>query len=158
MSYSCTSKTPGIPPKKRRREMIFCGHCDRQVPESTCYHHYREFYNPVSKMHCKQSTSTSMQSESQSTTTPNVFASMSTSPTLYSDKRLLMYTSDHTDNNLIVGETFGLENNSSEVGSDSESTTSNHIPFMDSEVFKLYRLKPGSEYYAKASMQSCDAS
>ena len=69
-----------------------------------------------------------------------------------------MYTSDHTHNNLIVGETYRLENNSSEGGSDSESTTSNHIPFMDSEVSKLYRLKPVSEYDAKASMQSYDAS
>ena len=40
MSYSCTSNTLGMPPKKRRREMMFYGHCDRRVPKSTFYLHH----------------------------------------------------------------------------------------------------------------------
>ena len=71
-STVCESASPQ--PKRRRRETIFCSHCVRQVPKSTFYRHYRDFYNPVTKRWHRSPP----QSDLQSTSNPNVCPSEST--------------------------------------------------------------------------------
>ena len=63
-------------PKRRRRETIFCSHCDRLVPKSTSVlSHYREFYNPASK---RWNRGLPPQSELESTSDPSDSASQTT--------------------------------------------------------------------------------
>ena len=34
----------------QNRRMVFCVHCDSEVPKSTYYHHREEFFDPVTNV------------------------------------------------------------------------------------------------------------